>query len=104
MRIEAQTSTKPAAGVIATRPATAPAAAPSTLGAPLCSHDTVIQVSAAIAAAVFVTTNALAARPPAVIALPALKPNQPNQSRDAPWTVMVASCGSSASRPYPTPR
>src|SRR6266550_5466354 len=99
MRIDAETSTYPEAGVMATRPATAPAAAPSTLGAPLCSQETVIQVSAAIAAAVLVTTNALAARPPAVIALPALKPNQPNQRSDAPSTVMVASCGSSGSRP-----
>src|SRR6266566_19828 len=104
MRIDDETSTYPEAGVMATRPATAPAAAPSTLGAPLCSHETVIQVSAAIAAAVLVTTNALAASPPALIALPALKPNQPNQRSDAPSTVMVASCGSSASRPYPTRR
>src|ERR671934_1764394 len=98
MRIDAETSTKPDAGVIATRPATAPAAAPSTLGAPLCSHETVIQVSAAIAAAVFVTTNAFAARPPDASALPALKPNQPNQRSDAPRTVIVASCGSIGSR------
>src|SRR2546428_14181847 len=99
MRIEAETSTKPDAGVIATRPATAPAAAPSTLGAPLCSHETVIHVRAAIAAAVFVTTNAFAARPPAGIALPALKPDHPNQRRDAPRAVIVAAGGSSASRP-----
>src|SRR5437879_13814070 len=98
MRIDAETSTKPDAGVIATRPATAPAAAPSTLGAPLCIHDTVIQVSAAIAAAVFVTTNAFAARPPAVIALPALNPNQPNQSSAAPRTGTAASCAPSAAR------
>src|SRR5436189_5528144 len=104
MGMDADTSTSPDAGVIATSPAPAPAAAPSTLGAPLCSHETVIQVSAAIAAAVFVTTNAFAARPPAVMALPALKPNQPNQRSDAPRTVIVASCGSSASRPYPTRR
>src|SRR5438445_4955534 len=104
MSIEADTSTNPDAGVIATRPATAPAAAPRTLGAPLCSHETVIQVSAAIAAAVLVTTNAFAASPPAVIALPALKPNQPNQRRLAPRTVMVASCGSIGSRPKPTRR
>src|SRR5207253_778567 len=99
MRMDADTSTYPDAGVIATRPATAPAAAPRTLGAPLCSHDTVIQVSAAIAAAVLVTTKAFAARPPDASALPALKPNQPNQRSDAPSTVIVASCGSSASRP-----
>src|SRR5437660_1873622 len=104
MRMDADTSTYPDAGVIATSPATAPAAAPRTLGAPLCSHETVIHVSAAIAAAVFVTTNAFAASPPEVIALPALKPNQPNHRSDAPRTVIVASWGSSASRPYPTRR
>src|SRR5688572_1685288 len=89
---------------MATRPATAPAEAPSTLGAPLCSQETVIQVRAAIAAAVLVTTNALAARPPEVSALPALNPNHPNQSSDAPSTVMVASCGSIASLPRPLRR
>src|SRR6476620_7719641 len=51
----------------------------------------------AAAAAVLVTTNALAARPPAVTAEPALKPNQPNQSRPAPRTVIGTSCGSIAS-------
>src|SRR4051812_29172938 len=91
------TSTKPEAGVIATRPATAPAAAPSTLGCPLCHQLTVIQVIAAIAAAVLVTTKALVARLPPVAlpaelrALPALKPNQPNHKRAAPRTTMVAS-------------
>src|SRR5512132_2133180 len=99
MRIAAETSTKPDAGVIATRPATAPAAAPRTLGAPLCSHETVIQVSAAIDAAVLVTTKAFAASPPEASALPALKPNQPNQRSDAPSTTIVASCGSIGSRP-----
>ena len=48
----------------------------------------------AAAAAVLVTTNALAARPPAVSAEPALKPNQPNHSRPAPRTVIGTSCGS----------
>src|SRR5437660_4979454 len=86
--------TKPEAGVIATRPATAPIAAPSTLGWPLCSQLTVIQVSAAIAAAVLVTTNAETASGPAASAEPALKPNHPNQSSEAPRTVIVASCGS----------
>src|SRR5258705_8103201 len=99
MRIDDETSTYPDAGVIATRPATAPAAAPSTLGAPLCSHETVIHVSAPIAAAVFVTTKAFAARPPALIALPALKPNQPNPRSAAPRTPLGASCGSL--RPQP---
>ena len=48
----------------------------------------------AAAAAVLVTTNALAARPPAVSADPALKPNQPNHRRPAPRTVIGTSCGS----------
>ena len=38
------------------------------------------------AAAVLVTTKALVAWPPAATALPALKPNQPNQRRAAPRT------------------
>src|SRR5690348_5121096 len=79
---------------MATRPATAPAAAPSTLGWPLCAQETVIQVSAAMAVAVLVTTKAEVAKAPEVRAEPALKPNQPNQSSEAPSTVMVASCGS----------
>ena len=48
----------------------------------------------AAAAAVLVTMKALAARPPAVTAEPALKPNQPNHSRPAPRTVIGTSCGS----------
>src|SRR5437879_13426927 len=98
------TLTKPEAGVIATNPATAPAAAPITLGCFLCHQLTVIQVRAAIAAAVFVTTKALVASAPAPSALPALKPNHPNQSRAAPSTVMVASCGSTFCLPNPSRR
>ena len=48
----------------------------------------------AAAAAVLVTMKALAARPPAVSAEPALKPNQPNHRRPAPRTVIGTSCGS----------
>ena len=48
----------------------------------------------AAAAAMLVTVNALAARPPAVSAEPALKPNQPNHRRPAPRTVIGTSCGS----------
>src|SRR5438552_11107517 len=94
MMIEPDTSTKPDAGVIATSPATAPAAMPRTLGRPRWIHETVIHVRPAIAVAVFVTTKALVASPPAASALPALNPNQPNQRSDAPRMVIVASCGS----------
>src|ERR671919_495320 len=96
MRIEAAGVTNPAAGVIATRPATAPIAAPSTEGVPLCSQLIVTQVRAAIAAAVLVVTNAVAASPLAATALPALNPNQPNQRSPAPSTVIGTSCGSVA--------
>jgi len=41
------------------------------------------QVSPATAPAMWVTMKALTARPPADKALPALKPNHPNQSRPA---------------------
>ena len=85
--------TKPAAGVMATSPATAPDAAPSTVGLPRAIHSVNIQPSAAAAAPVLVARKALAARPLAASALPALKPNQPNQSRAAPMTVIGRLCG-----------
>src|SRR5262249_24273747 len=79
--------TNPAAGVTATRPATAPDAAPSTVGLPRELHSVSIQPRAAAAAAVFVVEKACTASPLAASALPALKPNQPNQSQLAPITV-----------------
>ena len=48
----------------------------------------------AAAAAMLVTMKALAARPLAATAEPALKPNQPNHRRPAPRTVIGTSCGS----------
>ena len=48
----------------------------------------------AAAAAVFVTSRALAARPFAARAEPALNPNQPNHSSPAPRTVIGISWGS----------
>src|SRR3989338_8528602 len=88
IRIDAMGPTKPEAGVIATSPATAPEAAPSTVGLPRLTHSVNIQPSAAAAAAVLVARKALAASPLASSALPALKPNQPNQSSAAPLTVI----------------
>src|SRR5574342_212061 len=79
--------TKPAAGVTATRPATAPDAAPRTVGLPRELHSVIIQPSDAAAAAVLVVVKAWAARPWAPSAPPALNPTQPNQSRLAPMTV-----------------
>ncbi len=58
--------TKPEAGVIATRPATAPAAAPTTLGLPVASQlSSGPDEQPAAAVARCVTTKALEARPPA---------------------------------------
>src|SRR3990172_404229 len=91
--------TKPEAGVIATSPATAPEAAPSTVGLPRIAHSENIQPRAAAAVAVLVTTKALVARAPALMALPALKPNQPNQRRAAPATVRGRLCGRMGSWP-----
>src|ERR1700730_9418536 len=79
-------STKPDAGVIATRPATAPEMQPSTEGLPLAIHSANIQPRAAAAVAIWVPAIAMPARPFAATAKPALKPNQPTQSSDAPIT------------------
>ncbi len=86
MMIDAPGSTKPDAGVIATRPATAPEAAPSTEGLPLLAHSANIQPSAAAAVAICVTVIAMPARPFDATAEPALNPNQPTHSSEAPIT------------------
>src|SRR5262249_13956061 len=99
MASDASGVTKPDAGVIATRPATAPLAAPSTVGLPRPSHSAAIHESAAAAVAVLVATKALVARPVAASALPALKPNQPNQRSAAPTSTNGMLCGGMGSEP-----
>src|SRR5947208_17095360 len=94
MITEAIGVTYPEAGVMATRPATAPDAAPSTVGFPRLIHSVNIQPSAAAAAPVLVAVNALTASPLASSALPALKPNQPNHRIDAPMTAIGRWSGS----------
>src|SRR4051795_3152136 len=89
MMIDDPGSTKPDAGVIATKPATAPEMQPSTEGLPLASHSANIQPSAAAAVAICVTAIAMPARPFAATAEPALKPNQPTHNSDAPITEYV---------------
>src|SRR5438552_14504883 len=93
MITEAIGVTNPEAGVIATRPATAPDAAPRTVGLPRLIHSLNIQPSAAAAAPVLVAVKALTARPLASSALPALNPNQPTHSSEAPMTVIGRLCG-----------
>ena len=78
---------------MATRPATAPEIAPSALGLPLRIHSAAPHPSAAAAAAKCVATKALVARLPALSALPALKPNQPTHSRQAPMKLSTTLCG-----------
>src|SRR5262249_59627109 len=103
MRIDETGPIKPEAGVMATRPATAPDAAPSTVGLPREIHSAPIQPRAAAAAAVLVTTKALVASPFAASALPALNPNQPTQSMAAPMTVNGRVWGGIGSRAGPLP-
>src|ERR1700688_5112401 len=86
MTMEPPGSTKPEAGVMATRPATAPEMAPRTDGLPLVIHSANIQPNAAAAVAIWVTVIAMPARPLAAVAEPALNPNQPTQSSEAPMT------------------
>src|SRR5215475_4387598 len=85
--------TNPAAGVIATRPATAPEIAPRALAFPFFSHSATLQPNAAAAAPKCVATNALDANPPAANALPALNPNQPTHSKQAPMKLKTKLCG-----------
>src|SRR5712664_658603 len=85
--------TNPAAGVVATRPATAPEMAPSALARPFLIHSAALQLSAAAAAPKCVATNALVARLLAASALPALNPNQPTHSKQAPMKLSTRLCG-----------
>ena len=82
-------SVLPAAGVMATKPATAPVQAPTVVGFLLTIQSMSIQVVAAAAVAIWVTRKALAARPSAANPLPALKPNHPSQRNDIPINTKV---------------
>src|SRR5512141_3492859 len=74
--------TQPQAGVMATRPATAPEAAPNRLGLPFNIHSVPTQVKTAAAVAISVLAKAKVAVPPASNAEPALKPNQPTHNSE----------------------
>src|ERR1017187_10620531 len=94
--------TKPAAGVMATNPATAPEMAPRALGFPFRNHSAALQPRAAEAAPKWVATNALVARLPADNALPALNPNHPTHSRQAPMKLITRLCGLEGNSGYPS--
>src|ERR1700756_3134172 len=95
-------STNPAAGVMATSPATAPEMAPRALARPFFSHSAALQLNAAAAAPKCVATNALLASPPEDSALPALKPNHPTHKRHAPMKLSTRLCGGIGCLGYPT--
>src|SRR5437899_2649069 len=95
-------STKPAAGVLATRPATAPEMAPRALARPFLSHSAKLQLNAAAAAPKCVATKALLASPPEDNALPALKPNHPTHKRHAPMKLSTMLWGGIGCFGYPT--
>src|ERR1700724_2068702 len=86
-------ATNPAAGVMATSPATAPEIAPSALARPFFNHSAALQLSAAAAVAKCVATNALVAKGLAARALPALNPNHPTHSKHAPIKLSTRLCG-----------
>src|SRR6202521_578396 len=94
-------ATKPAAGVMATSPATAPEIAPSALARPFLIHSATLQLNAAAAAAKCVATNALVASGLEASALPALNPNQPTHNRHAPMKLSTRLCGGIGCFGYP---
>src|SRR5215470_4508691 len=83
---------------MATRPATAPDAAPRIVGLPSLNCSTTIQPINAAAVATVVVVNATEARSPAASAEPALKPYQPNHSRAAPSSTNGTLCGLGTAR------
>src|SRR5208283_270132 len=86
--------TKPEAGVMATRPATAPDAMPMTVGFLAISHSIAIQPSVAAAVAICVAAAAMPAWPSwDSTADPALNPNQPTHSSEAPMTLYAGLYG-----------
>src|ERR1700682_1393568 len=94
-------ATNPAAGVMATSPATAPEIAPSALARPFLIHSAALQLSAAAAAAKCVATNALVASEFDASALPALNPNHPTHSKQAPMKLSTRLCGGIGCFGYP---
>src|SRR5262245_25285685 len=85
--------TQPHAGVIATRPATAPEAAPSIVGVPRKIHSPNVHAITAAAVATNVLMNTCAANAFDSRFEPTLKPNQPTHSSAAPIMMNGTLCG-----------
>src|SRR6202790_870288 len=91
--------TNPDAGVMATNPATAPEMAPRMLGLPVLIHSVIIHPSAAAAVAKWVATKAVVASLLVANPLPALNPNHPTHSRQAPMVLSTRLWGRIGSVP-----
>src|SRR6478672_12282697 len=102
MRIAPVLFTNPQAGVMTTRPATAPEQKPRMLGLPLMTYSAMAHTNEATAVARVVVVNALAAMPSAATALPALNPYQPTHNIPVPTMQRTMLCGGMGSLPKPT--
>src|SRR5438045_1986127 len=101
MMIAPLESTKPQAGVITTKPATAPEQKPRMLGLPFKAYSAMAHAKEATAVARVVVVKALAATPSAATALPALKPYQPTHSMPVPTIHRTMLCGAIGCLPNP---
>ena len=79
----------------ATSPTTMAVAQPTAVGLPVRTMSSVVHATSAPAGASMVDVKASAAMPFAAMALPALKPNQPNHRMPAPSIVNGTLCGRS---------
>src|SRR5512143_3886053 len=93
--------TKPHAGVMTTKPATAPEQKPRMLGLPRKMYSAMAQVKEATAVASVVVVNAFAAMPSAATALPALNPYHPTHNMPVPTMQRTRLCGGIGSFPKP---
>ncbi len=99
MTMPCQGATKPEAGVIVPKPATAPEIMPSTDGLRRVAHSIPPQVSAPAHAARWVAVIAITAREFAASADPPLNPNQPTHNNPVPTTASDRSNGDRFSLP-----
>src|SRR6266446_5263382 len=93
MRHAVEGETKPAAGVMVARPATAPVRRPRNLGFLCVNQSMASHEIAANEAARSVLRNATAVTESTRNSLPALNPYQPNQSRPVPSATSGIECG-----------
>src|SRR5215469_8857827 len=99
MMIPCHGATKPEAGVIVPRPATAPEIMPSTDGLRRLDHSIAPHVNAPAQADRWVAMIAITAREFAASAEPPLNPNQPTHNRPVPMTASDKSKGDRLSTP-----